>query len=65
MGSKAYNHFLPREEVVRRAIAYWRDKPGAEDLLADLIAEDEQRKRRHKKKKSEKTGVDWVNFKAI
>ncbi len=52
MGSKANKHFLPREEVVRRAIAFWRDKPGAEDLLADLIAEDAQRKRRKKKKRS-------------
>ena len=50
MGSKANKYCLPREEVVRRAIAFWRDKPGAEDLLADLIAEDEQRKRRKKKK---------------
>ena len=51
MGSKANKYFLPREEVVRRAIAFRRDKPGAEDLLADLIAEDEQRKRRKKTKK--------------
>ncbi len=49
MGSKANKYFSPREEVVRRAIAFWRDKPGAEDLLAGLIAEDEQRKRRKKK----------------
>ncbi len=51
MGSKANTHFLSREEVVRRAIAFWRDKPGAEDLLADLIAEDEQRKRQKKRTK--------------
>ncbi len=51
MGSKANKHFLSREEVVRRAIAFWRDKPGAEDLLADLIAEYAHGKRRKKKKR--------------
>ncbi len=56
MGSNANMHSLPQEEVVRRAIAFWRDKPGAEGLLADLIAEDAQMKRRKKKKRSKQVG---------
>ena len=33
------SHFLPREQVVRNLIAFWQDKPGAEDILAMLINE--------------------------
>ena len=29
--------FLPREQVVENLIAFWRDKPGAEDILEMLI----------------------------
>ena len=31
--------FLPREQVVKKLIAFWRDKPGAEDILEMLINE--------------------------
>ena len=32
--------FLPREQVVKNPIAFWRDKPGAEDILEMLINEE-------------------------
>ncbi len=57
MGSKANKRFLPREQVVRKAIAFWRGKPGAEDTLAGLAAEDEQKKRRRKKSRRTPKGV--------
>ncbi len=42
--------FLPREQVVKNCIAFWRDKPGAEDILAMLINEEPKKIARKKSK---------------
>ncbi len=36
---KEENDFLPRDQVDRNLIDFWRDKPDAEDILAMLIEE--------------------------
>ena len=43
--------FLPREQVVKNLIAFWRDKPGAEDILEMLIMEEPKKIARRKGKK--------------
>ncbi len=40
--------FLPREQVVKNLIAFWRDKPGAEDILEMLINEEPKKIARKK-----------------
>ena len=49
------NDFLPREQVVKNLIAFWRDKPGAEDILEMLI--NEEPKKIAKKKGKKKKGI--------
>ena len=46
------NDFLPREQVVKNLIAFWRDKPGAEDILEMLINADPKKIARKKCKKN-------------
>ncbi len=43
--------FLPREQVVTNLIAFWRDKRGAEDILAMLINEETKKIARKEGKK--------------
>ena len=45
------NDFLPREQVVKNCIAFWRDKPGAEDILEMLINEEPKKIPRKKARK--------------
>ncbi len=45
--------FLPREQVVKKLIAFWRDKQGAEDIFETLIYKEPKkiaRKNRQEKK---------------
>ena len=41
--------FLPKEQVVKNLIAFWRDKPGAEDILEMLINEEQKKIPRKKR----------------
>ncbi len=43
--------FQPREQVVKTLIAFWRDKPGAEDILEMLINEEQKKIPRKKARK--------------
>ncbi len=47
--------FLPREQVVKKLIAFWRDKQGAEDILEMLINEEPKKIARKKGKKKKHT----------
>ncbi len=46
--------FLPREQVVKNLIAFWRDKPGADGILEMLINEEPKKipKKKGKTKKA-------------
>ncbi len=47
--------FLPREQVVEKLIAFWRDKQGAEDILETLIYEAPKKIARNKGKSKKHT----------
>ncbi len=40
---------LPRKQAVKNCIAFWRDKPGAEDILEMLISEEPKKIARKKR----------------
>ena len=42
--------FMPREQVVKHLIAFWRAKPGAEDVLEMLTNEEPNKISRNKGK---------------
>ncbi len=50
--AKKKSDFLPRDQVVRNLIDFWRDKPDAEDILAMLIEEPTRWQPQPKRKKN-------------
>ena len=53
MAKKKKSDFLPRGQVVRNLIDFWRDKPDADDILVMLIEEPTRWQPKSKTKKKQ------------